>query len=84
MVERPPLGPWIDVPLLDDETTVVTDEFSPVRAFDQVLRAALRTLPDPFLLGLLISCRLALALPLAARPCHRIFIVVRSTNLNPW
>jgi hypothetical protein len=83
VVEGTPFRTWVDIPLLDDQTTVVTDEFPSVRTLDEIVGPAFRTVADSLVL-FLFCLRLALALPLAAGPCHRIFIVVRARYLNPW
>jgi hypothetical protein len=70
VVERPPLRPAVDVFLLQNQPTLVTDEF-PLAALDQVLGFALGTA-----CGLLLSLLLAFETPLslACRAFHYTFV----------
>jgi hypothetical protein len=79
MVEGAPFRTRIDLFLLQDQPTVVTHKFGPIRTLDEIVGATLRTFPNP-LFGFL---GLGLALPLAGGPCHRTFIVASSPALNP-
>jgi hypothetical protein len=71
VIERSPLGPTIDVVLLDHEATVLAHQFAPASVRDQTIGFTLRTQLGVFGLFLLVfRLSAALLLPLADWPTH--------------